>query len=141
MFMFVNQVTLGTALITNMNIDALTRQVTIDYGKLNRQTARESQPIPCVEDIMHFFDDCEYFCILNAFEGRYQITLSEEDEEKTGFSTPFGIFCHTIMPANLENADATYRRMMRSCLKDQIGRNAQVYTGDVIIVTKTEDRQ
>ena len=27
--------------------------------------------------------------------------------------------------------------MMRSCLKDQIGRNAQVYTGDVIIITKT----
>ena len=27
--------------------------------------------------------------------------------------------------------------MMRSCLKDQIGRNAKVYTGDVIIVTKT----
>ena len=26
---------------------------------------------------------------------------------------------------------------MRSCLKEQIGRNAQVYTGDVIIVTKT----
>ena len=53
--------------LTNMNIDAITRQFTIDYGKLNRQTTRESQPIPCVEDIMHFFDDCEYFCILNAF--------------------------------------------------------------------------
>ena len=76
---------LGVTWLTNMKIDAATRQFTIDYGKLNRQTAREQPPIPCVEDIMHFFEDCEYFCILNAFEG-YQIRIHEEDEEKIGFN-------------------------------------------------------
>src|SRR3954469_11902679 len=33
------------------------------------------------------------------------------------------------------NAGATYQRMMQACLRDQIGRNVQVYVDD--IVTKT----
>src|SRR3954465_15866492 len=33
------------------------------------------------------------------------------------------------------NAGATYQRMMQACLRDQIGRNVQVYVDDIVIKT------
>src|SRR3954469_4988426 len=37
------------------------------------------------------------------------------------------------MPFGLKNAGATYQRMMQECLRDQIGRNVQVYVDDIVI--------
>src|SRR4051812_8275074 len=39
------------------------------------------------------------------------------------------------MPFGLKNARATYQRMMQACLKEQIGRNVQVYVDDIVIKT------
>src|SRR4051812_31678126 len=40
-----------------------------------------------------------------------------------------------IVPFGLKNVGATYQRMMQACLKEQIGRNVQVYVDDIIIKT------
>src|SRR3954463_4467108 len=37
------------------------------------------------------------------------------------------------MPFRLKNAGATYQQMMQGCLRDQIGRNVQVYVEDIVI--------
>ena len=60
---------------------------------------------------------------LDAYSGYHQIRMKEEDEEKTAFITPLGVYCYTTMPFGLKNAGATYQRMMQDCLKKQIGRN------------------
>jgi hypothetical protein len=65
--------------------------------------------------------------------------LKKEDEEKTTFITPYGVFCYQVMPFSLKNAGATYQRMMQNCLGSQIGRNIQVYIDDVVITTRKEE--
>src|SRR3954468_5083125 len=65
--------------------------------------------------------------------------MKEEDEEHTSFITPYGVFCYMTMPFGLKYAGATYQRMMQTCLKDQIGRNVQVYVDDIIIKTYQEN--
>src|ERR1041385_8141873 len=40
-----------------------------------------------------------------------------------------------MMPFGLKNLGATYQRMMQACLKEQIGRNVQVYVDDIVIKT------
>ena len=42
------------------------------------------------------------------------------------------------MPFRLKNAGATYQRCMQACLKEQIGRNVQVYVDDIVIKTRVE---
>jgi hypothetical protein len=40
------------------------------------------------------------------------------------------------MPFRLKNAGATYQRCMQKCLRDQIGRNLEVYVDDIVIKTR-----
>jgi hypothetical protein len=37
------------------------------------------------------------------------------------------------MPFRLKNAGGTYQRCMQACLKEQIGRNVEVYVDDIVI--------
>jgi hypothetical protein len=61
-----------------------------------------------------------------------------EDEEKTAFITPYGVFCYTTMPFGLKNGGATYQHCMQACLHDQIGENVQVYVDDIVVKTRKE---
>jgi hypothetical protein len=65
--------------------------------------------------------------------------LKKEDEEKTAFITPYGVFFYQVVPFGLKNAGATYQRMMQNCLGSQIGRNIQFYIDDVVITTRKEE--
>jgi hypothetical protein len=76
---------------------------------------------------------------LDAYLGYNQIKLKVEDEEKTSFITPYGVFCYQVMPFGLKKAGATYQKMMQNYLGSQIGRNIQVYIDDVVINTRKEE--
>jgi hypothetical protein len=82
---------------------------------------------------------CARLSFLDAYSGYNQIKLKKEDEEKTAFITPYGVFCYQVMPFGLKNAGATYQRMMQNCLRSQIGRNIQVYVDDIVITTRKEE--
>jgi hypothetical protein len=43
------------------------------------------------------------------------------------------------MPFGLKNAGATYQRCMQACLKEQIGRNIEVYVDDIVIKSTKAD--
>jgi hypothetical protein len=65
--------------------------------------------------------------------------MKVEDKDKTAFITPHGVYCYMTMPFGLKNAEATYQRCMQACLKEQIGRNIEVYIDDIIIKTAKAD--
>ena len=65
--------------------------------------------------------------------------MKKEDEEKTAFITPYGVYCYTTMPFGLKNTGATYQRCMQACLAKKIGKNLQVYVDDIIIKMRVDD--
>jgi hypothetical protein len=74
--------------------------------------------------------------LLGCFSGYHQILLCKEDEEKTSFITPLGTYYYLIMPEGQRNAGPTYCRMMKTALKDQVGRNMLSYVDDIVIARK-----
>jgi hypothetical protein len=76
--------------------------------------------------------------LLDCFSGYHQVWIRREDEAKTGFTTPFGIFCFVRMPEGLRNAGSTLNRMMKLILSNQMGRNASAYVDDIVIMSEKE---
>ncbi|WP_428028740.1 reverse transcriptase family protein, partial [Arcobacter sp.] len=74
--------------------------------------------------------------IFYAYSGYHQNSLAVDDEEKTVFITPFGIFCYTKMVFCLKNGGATYQKGIQIILETQIGRNVEAYIDDVVVKSK-----
>ena len=70
---------------------------------------------------------------MDAYSGYHQVHMAKEDEEKTSFITPIGAFCYLRMPFGLKNAGATFQRLVCLILKDQLGRNVEVYVDDAVV--------
>ena len=107
----------------------------VDYGPVNKHCPKDHFPLPRIDQIIDSTAGCDLLSFLDAYSGYNQIRMKEEDEEHTSFITPYGVFCYKTMPFGLKNAGATYQRMMQACLRDQIGRNVQVYIDDIVIKT------
>ena len=64
--------------------------------------SKGSLPLPRIDQIVDSTAGCERLCFLDAYSGYNQIRMKEEDEDKTAFITPFGVYCCTTMPFGLK---------------------------------------
>jgi dsDNA-binding SOS-regulon protein len=113
--------------------------VCVDYTSLNKHCPKDPFSLPHIYQIIDSTAGCARLSFLDAYSGYNQIKLKKEDEEKTAFITPYGVFCYQVMPFGLKNVGATYQRMMQNCLGSQIGCNIQVYINDVVITIRKEE--
>jgi hypothetical protein len=80
----------------------------------------------------------EILSFLDAYSGYHRINLATDDQEKTSFITPFGIFFYTKMDFGLKNVGggAMYQKCMHIILENQIGRNVETYIDDIVVKSK-----
>ena len=107
----------------------------IDFRQLNKATQFDAEPIPNPENIFVKLESKKYFSKLDFCKGYWQLPMSDEDKEKTAFSTSRGLFQFRRMPFGLVNAGATYCRIMRKLL-DAIP-CVDSYIDDVLIHTSS----
>ncbi|KAK1431975.1 hypothetical protein QVD17_08812 [Tagetes erecta] len=110
----------------------------VDFKNLNKACPKDCYPLPEIDLKIDSLAPFKYNCFLDAYKGYHQMQMTPDDEDKTTFYTPDGIFCYTKMPFGLKNAGATYQRLMDFAFKNQIGRNIEVYVDDIVIKSKTE---
>jgi hypothetical protein len=77
---------------------------------------------------------------LDLYSGCHQIALHHNDEDKTAFIMPHGIYCYKVMTFVPKNAGATYQKAIQKCLKTHIGKNIEAYVDDVVVKTTEEDK-
>jgi hypothetical protein len=108
----------------------------IDYTSLNKACPKDEYPLPHICQIVDFTASCELLSFLDAYSGYHQISLAVDDEEKTAFIMPFGIFCYTKMTFGLKNGGATYQKCVHTVLESQIGRNVEAYIDDIVVKSR-----
>ena len=109
----------------------------VDYRKLNAVTRKDAYPLPRIDDVCLTLGSSKWFTTLDMISGYWQVEVSDQDKEKTAFSTPEGLFEFNIMPFGLCNAPATFQRLMDAVLAGLQWSSCLVYLDDVIVPGKT----
>jgi hypothetical protein len=65
--------------------------------------------------------------------------MKRENEDKTSFITPFGVYCFVRMPKGMHNADPIFNKMVKIVLGPQLRRNVSTYVDDVVIHRKKKE--
>jgi hypothetical protein len=113
-----------------------TWRMCIDYTSLNKACPKDEYSLPHICQIVDSTTSCELLSLLDAYSGYHQISLAVDDEEKTTFITPFGIFCYTKMEFGLKNGGATYQKCVHTVLESQIRRNVEAYIDDIVVKSR-----
>ena len=85
----------------------------IDFTDLNKACPKDPFPLSCIDPIVDSTSGCDLLSFLDAYSWYHQIFMSKEDEEKTSFITPCGMYCFVFMPFRLKSDGSTFARHSR----------------------------
>ena len=110
----------------------------VDYRQLNNRTVRDSYALPRIEEILDTLAGSKYFTVLDMKSGYHQVELLEEHNCRPAFTVgPLGFWEFNRLPFGLNNAPATYQRLMEQCLGDLNMKICAIYLDDLIIFSST----
>jgi hypothetical protein len=110
----------------------------IDYRKLNKATKKDHFPLPFIDEMLERLAN-HSFCFLDGYSRYHQIPIHLNDQNKTTFTCPYGIYAYHRMSFGLCNAPASFQRCMMSIFSDMIEEIMEVFMDDFSVYGKTFD--
>lgn len=110
-----------------------TIRMCVDYRFLNGRTIPDQYTTPCIDDVLDSLTGSKWFSVLDLRSGYYQISMAEDDKEKTAFICPLGFYQFERMPQGITGAPATFQRLMERAVGDMHLLQVLVYLDDLII--------
>ena len=105
----------------------------VDYRLLNAKTRKDAFPLPRIEESLDALAGAQWFSTLDLASGYNQVSVAEQDRQKTAFCTPFGLFEWNRMPFGLCNAPSTFQRLMQRLFGDQQCQSLLLYLDDIVV--------
>lgn len=88
-----------------------------DYRRLNSITIPDRYPVPRIKDFTHHLSGKTIFSTVDLNRAYQQLSVREEDVEKTAIITPMGLFEFPRMCPGLKNAGQTFQRYIHEVLR------------------------
>ena len=73
------------------------QRVCLDYCKLNAWTEKDHFPKLFKDQMLDRLAGKGWYCFLDRYSGYNQISIAQEDQEKTTFTCPYGTFAFRRM--------------------------------------------
>ncbi|XP_028215027.1 uncharacterized protein LOC114397109 [Glycine soja] len=105
----------------------------IDYRKLNEPTRKDRYLLPFMDQMLERLVGQSFNCFLDGYSSYNQITVDPQDQEKTAFTCPFGVFAYRHMSFGLCNAPTTFQRRMMAIFADMVEKCIEVFMDDFLV--------
>ena len=83
-----------------------------DFWQLNLVTEPDCYPLPNMLNFADRLSGCTVFSKIDLRKGYWQVPVHKDDIAKTAVITPFGLYEFLRMTFGLQNAGASFQRMM-----------------------------
>ena len=87
---------------------------------LNAATRKDHFPLPFIDQMLDRLRGYDYYCFFYGYSGYNQIAIAPEDQHKSAFTCPYGIYAYRKMSFGLCNAPATFQICMMAIFHDLI---------------------
>ena len=108
-------------------------RICVDYRALNKQSVKDSYPLPLPDEIQDRLTNATVFSTLDLHSGYWQLPVAEEDQPKTAFcpGPGMGLYQFCRMPFGLSGAPGSFQRLMDSVLRGLPF--ASTYLDDILV--------
>ena len=111
----------------------------IVYRKLNKATKKDHFPLPFIDEMLERLVNHSFFCFLDGYSGYHQILIHPDDQSKTTFTCPYGMYAYRRMSFGLCIAPASFQRCMMSIFSDMIEEIMEGFMDEFSVYGKTFD--
>jgi len=112
----------------------------INYRKLNQATRKDHFPLSFMDQMLERLAGQTFYCFLDGHSGYNQIKVDPEEQEKTTFTCPFGVFAHRKMHFGLCNTPTTFQRCMLAIFSDLVEKCIEVFMDDFSVFGASFDQ-
>jgi exodeoxyribonuclease III len=103
-----------------------------DLRALNAVTVRDSYPVARTDQVLNDLAGVQWLSGVDLTSAFHQLTIHEDDREKTAFATPEGLFHWNVMPFGLKNATAQFTRFVHKVVGRMRFSCVVVYCDDIV---------
>lgn len=94
-------------------------------------------PFLSIDESFDTLQGAEFFSSIDLASEYHQVAMCEQDQLKTAFTTPFGIFEYSRMLFGVRNGPSTFQRLMQAAMGDLIFQIILVYLDDILVYSPT----
>jgi hypothetical protein len=114
-------------------------RMVVDYRGLNEVTVKDAFPLPRVDELLDSIGGAKIFSTMDAANGFWQVPLTKDAQEKSGFVTKYGTFTFAVLAFGMCNGPSSYQKAMTNILGDYIGDFVLVFIDDIIVYSRNKD--
>jgi hypothetical protein len=111
----------------------------MDFRNLNKSSLKDNYSLPKMDHVLEKVVGANIMSMIDGFSGYNQISMNEQDKEKTTFTTPWGKFMYDKMPFGLMNAGSTFQRTMDIDFIGERDKFIVIYLDDLMVFSKSDE--
>ena len=105
-------------------------RVCLDPRDLNKAMKRPHHPMKTIEEVISDMPNAEYFSVLDAKAGFWQIPLNDDSMKYTTFNSPFGRYQFMRLPFGLNSSAEVFQRTMEQLFS---GYPCSIIVDDILV--------
>eukprot|EP00253_Pinus_taeda_P028617 PITA_28617 len=111
----------------------------IDFRNLNKVSLKNNYPLPKMDHILQRVVGASRVSLFDGYSRYNQVSVHEDDRDKTVFTTPWGTFHYAKMPFGLKNAGATFHRAMDLAFENEKDVFLMAHLDDLTVFSKSDE--